>query len=325
METDALKIYNSNMYIQLRRSFNIIAKRAIHFVTKELQDELFNLNNQQYKNEVIERTLFGDCYFNIPAHLLDANNQDTSIRRALKELQIPIDDKDFIGNFMLSAKREKGCWRLLFPEKSVHFLTEVSKGVTPLQTVVYLSAKSIYTIRLYEVLMQFRDTGIYKVDIEYLCELLGVPEGYKRNTAILKLKTLDVAMKELKELYESRQSEIYFTYKEIRGGRGNKLQSLIFSIIWNQKKLKNGAPIDSDDYKYASLNMYKYFVENAEPKYKKVNGEFMNKALTKLRESGLITKFAKKIEKRVIDNPKVKYEQKGALIRYILEADFNIE
>lgn len=315
-------VYNSNMYIQLRRSFNVLQKRVIHFVVKQLQDELFNLNEQKYQGKKIERTLFGDCYFHIPTKVIDPLNQDTEIRKALKGLQIPIDSKDFIGNFMLSAKRQDGEWRLLFPEESVHFLTEVSKGVTPLQTLVYLSAQSIYTIRMYEILMQFRDTGKYYVKPEDLAEMLGAPDSYHKNFALLNQKALSPAKTELKELFDKKQSDIYFDWHEKRGGRGNKVQQLEFSIFWKDKAIAKDSE-QSENLRYIAAQLERLMVADVKEKQRKqANKAFISRAMSKLVETGQTKAFADKCEK-TLNNPKAK--DKARVIRTILENDFFCE
>jgi len=318
-------VYNSNMYIQLRRSFNVIQKRVIHFVVKQLQDELFSLNEQKYQGKPIERTLFGDCYFHIPTKAIDPLNQDTNIRKALKGLMIPVENKNTITVFLMKATRLDGEWRLLFSEEVVHFLTEVSKGVTPLGTLVYLSAESIYTIRMYELLMQFRDTGKYYTTPEDLCEMLGTPENYKKNSGLLKKKALNVAQKELKSLYEKRQSEIYFTYSEVKGGRGNKLQRLDFSIFYIDKAIKQDSE-QSESLRYIATQLERIMITEAKnKKYIKANKEFINRALSKLIELGKTKDFADKLEKRVIENPKVPFDGKGGAARWILIDDYGVE
>lgn len=318
--------YSSNMYIQLRKPFNILQKRVMYHVIKQLQNELYELNQQKSEGRPIERTLFGDCYFHIPCKIIDPENNDTHIRRALKGLQIPIDDPNFIGNFMLSAKREKGEWRLLFPEKAVHFLTEVSKGVTPLGVILYMSAESIYTIRLYELLMQFRDTGIWHTTPEDLCEMLGTPDSYKKNFGLLRIKALELAQKEMKKFYDSNQCEIYFVWEEERGGRGNKVQRLKFSIFWREKAI-NREEQKSEHMAFIYDNLMRIMVNdvNVSKHVKTANIDFINFALDKLIEFGNLARFADKLENRILQNPKVSFEKKGALARKILKEDFMID
>jgi|GEM_PF-3463916 len=320
-------VYYANKYIQLGKSFNVLQKRVIHFVVEQLQTEIYGLNQQKASHMPIQRTLFGDAYFRIPTRTIDPENQDNRIRQSLRGLKVSIDDKDFIGDFMLSAKREEGNWVLLFPEKTVHFLTEVSKGITPLQTIVYLSAKSKYTIRLYELLMRFRDTGIWYTTPEEVCYLFELPEAYRKNFGRLKQSVLEVARKEITELYKKRQSDIYFTYEETRSGRGNKVQQLKFSIFWRNKEVLQDGGTKSPDYVFVAENLLRLMVDS--PKINKhqkaANKEFVNKALSKLVETSRVKAFAEKLEKKVLQSAAVAHENKGALARYILIEDFGVQ
>jgi len=321
-----IDVYHANKYLQLGKSFNVLQKRVIHFVVKELQNEIYNLNDQKTKGKQIERTLFGDAYFNIPTKTIDPNNQDSRIREALRGLIIPIDDKEFVGNFMLSAKREEGNWRLLFPEKTVHFLTEVSKGITPLQTIVYITAQSKYTIRMYELLMRFRDTGKWFTAPEKICDLFELSITYRKNYGRLRQTILEPAKKELKKLYDKNQSDIYFDFSEMRSGRGNKVQELIFTIYWREKQKKKEKQ-EGTDLQFISDNLKRIMITDVKVSdgRKKKNEEFINKALSVLTETGNLKKFASKLENRILQNTKIEYENKGALARYILAEDFGID
>ena len=325
-KSDEIDIYHGNKYLQLGKSFNVLQKRVIHFVVKELQNEIYLLNEQKKANGNIERTLFGDAYFNIPAKTIDPTNQDKQIRNALRGLKINIDDDDFIGDFMLSAKRESGNWRLLFPEKTVHFLTEVSKGVTPLQTIVYLTAQSKYTIRMYELLMRFRDTGIWYTTPEDIGNLFDLPETYRNDFGRLRQTVIEKARKELLELYKNNQSDIYFTYEETKKGRGNKVTKIKLSIFWREKT-KARQDQDGKDLAFVSSNLNQIMIENVKitKHQKKANEEFINRALSKLIETGNLKYFLDKLENKILQNPKVAYDKKGALARYILEEDFGVE
>ncbi len=319
-------VYYANRYIQIGKNFNVIQKRIIHFVVAQLQAEMYNLNMQMVSNKPIQRTLFGDAYFRVPVSYIDKTNQDSQVRNALRGLKISIDDKDFIGDFMLSAKREKGDWVLLFPEKTVHFLTQVSKGITPLQTILYLTAQSKYTIRMYELLMRFRDTGVWYTTPEELCYYFELPASYRKDFGRLRQSVLEVARKELERLYRNNQSEIYFVYEEIRGGRGNKVKQLKFSIFWKEKKDQELRP-SNEEYLYVYNTLKRIMLEGEwiTEDQKRANEEFIKRAMSKLAETGNIKRFAEKLQKKVIENQKVKYENKGALARYILEEDYNVE
>lgn len=315
------KPYHSNQYIQLGKEFNVIQKRTIHFVVKQLQNIIYELNDAQFNNLPINRTTEGDCYFYIPTKMIDPHDDDTKIRRALKGLQIPIDDKSFIGNFMLSAERRSGHWCLLFPRKTVNFLTEVSKGITPLQTVVYLTAKSLYTIRFYEFCMQFRLSGKWYTTPEDLCDLLDAKKSYRSEYGNLRKMIIEPAQKELAQLYDSNQSDVKFSFEEVKGGRGNKCQQLIFSIISKDKAVKEQA--ENPDYEYVMTQLTRIMVTEVAENRKKKNIQFINKAISKLLETEQLKHFAFRLENRVVSNSDIK--NKGAMARKMLIEDYGVE
>jgi hypothetical protein len=325
-ENNKMDIYHANKYLQLGKMFNVQQKRAIHFVVKQLQNELYNLNQQKKEGKRIERTLFGDAYFFIPAKQIDPNNQDSQIRKSLRGLKISIDDNEFIGDFMLSAKREGGYWRLLFPEKTVHFLTEVSKGITPLQTIVYLTAQSKYTVRMYELLMRYRDTGKWYTTPEDLADLFELPTTYRKSFGRLSQTVLEPARRELLKLYRNNQSDIYFSYVDERGGRGNKVKRLIFSVFWREKRKKLEKQ-EGTDLQFVSDNLKRLMINDTKinKHQKKKNEEFIDRALSKLIETGNVKYFANKLENRILQNTKIEKDKKGALARYILMEDFGVE
>lgn len=320
------KVFSSNMYIQLRKEFNVLQKRTLHFVIKQLQDEMRNLNQQNANGNQIERTLFGDCYFKIPSKLIDPLNQDTAIRRALKSLQIPIATKDTDTFFLMKSTRKDGHWTLLFPEEVVHFLTEVSKGVTPLQTILYLSAKSIYTIRMYELLMQFRDTGKWYTTPEELGDYLSIPLSYQKDYNLFRTRAIETADKELRTLYKEKQSEIYFILTEESGGRGRKVKRLIFTIIWSEKN--NQKPQTQEelnvDHNWIIFRLKKIMIDDAKinEKAKIANRKYINYAVGKLVELNKINHFASKLN-WILETEKI--IEKGAYARTVLKDEYNIE
>lgn len=323
-------VYYANKYIRLGKNFSVLQKRIIHYVIAQLQNEMYNLGQQIAKNKPIERTLFGDAYFRIPVEKIDPHNQDSQVRNALRGLKIPIDDKEFIGDFMLSAKREGGNWVLLFPEKTVHFLTEVSKGLTPLETLPYIVAQSKHTLRMYELLMRFRDTGVWYTTPEDICHFFELPKTYTSNFGRLKQSVLNVAKRELKELYEKNQCVIWFEYEEVRGGRGNKVQKLKFIIYWREKggviKLEEKRKrYTNEENMFVYNTLMRMMVDEVENEHlKEANRKFVAKAMSKLTETLRITEFAELLDNKLHDD-KVEKERIGALIRHILETDYYVE
>jgi len=174
--------------------------------------------------------------------------------------------------------------------------------------------------------MRFRDTGIWYTTPENIAELFDLPDTYRKNYARLKQSILELARKELLELYKKNQSDIFFSYEEQRGGRGNKIKQIKFAIFWREKKI-NKEKQENKDLSFISSNLKRIMIDDAKvtKHQKKANEEFINRALSKLVETGNLKYFANKLEKKVLQNTNVEFMNKGALARYILIEDFNVE
>lgn len=91
-----------------------------------------------------------------------------------------------------------------------------------------LRLKSSNQLRMYEVLKQYEKVGSRKVSIKELRDLLGItPEEYPRWDNF-KNRVLDSCKQALEE-----STDIKFTYKLIKSGRGGKITGLEFFISKN--------------------------------------------------------------------------------------------
>lgn len=92
-----------------------------------------------------------------------------------------------------------------------------------------LRLKSSNQLRMYEILKQYEKVGSRKVSVKELRELLGItPTEYPR-WSDFKRRVLDSCQQALEE-----STDIKFTYKLIRSGRGGKITGLEFFISKNK-------------------------------------------------------------------------------------------
>ena len=82
---------------------------------------------------------------------------------------------------------------------------------------------SIYTIRLYEMMMQFQHTRFIRVELEQFKERLGVSDKYS-DYRILRRRVIETAVNEL-----NRKSLFTITFTPIRQGRSIKILHFNFS------------------------------------------------------------------------------------------------
>lgn len=57
----------------------------------------------------------------------------------------------------------------------------------------------VYSWRLFELLMQFKKTGLLKIPVEEFKRILETPDAYERDFGLIRSKVINVALKEIKE------------------------------------------------------------------------------------------------------------------------------
>jgi plasmid replication initiation protein len=215
--------------------------------------------------------------------IADAENY-SNLKHALKTMRdksFTIDDpknKYFFNSGLIGwSSIENGIISLTMPIQMVEILLNVyiDKGnFTAYNLVVANTLKSTYSMRFYEFCCQWRTRGNWDISPDKLKEFLNIShlksyENYKN----LKAKVIEVAKKELEELYEKGQSDIKFTYTEKKERR--TVVELCFSIISTKKGEEKAelSPSKPEDY-YFLLN----FLKNHFTTDKKYQEKIMNYA-----------------------------------------------
>jgi len=99
-----------------------------------------------------------------------------------------------------------------------------------------LSLKSIYSVRLYDLLKQYENIGSRTIDIALLREYCKIPDDDYKYYKDLRVWVVDSARREINE-----KTDIFFDYEEIKTGR--KVTSLQFTIKKNKNDQKQAVEI----------------------------------------------------------------------------------
>ena len=141
---------------------------------------------------------------------------------------IRIEDPNQIEKFRwisakLIYKKGEGRVGFSFSPEILPYLQQLKEQFTKYRLGDISSLKSTYSIRLYEMLMQFQRKGIALVGLEEFKERLGISDKYVdyRN---LKKKVIEPAVSEL-----NQKSHLTITFKSIREGRSIKKLQFFFS------------------------------------------------------------------------------------------------
>lgn len=102
-----------------------------------------------------------------------------------------------------------------FSTRLVPYLLQLKESFTTYKLSEVLPLKSIYSIRIYELLKQFEKIGYYEVSIENLRSYLELSEGQYVLYGHLKSRIIEPARKEL----DRANSDIHFDYEEVKVGK----------------------------------------------------------------------------------------------------------
>ena len=132
-------------------------------------------------------------------------------------------------NWFSSFSYEEGIIEYKFDPLLKPFLLQLKDTFTTYQLKNILSLKSIYSIRMYELLNQYKVIGKRTIEIEELKALLYIPESYKNNDIT---KLLENIKEEL-----TLKTDLTFNFEVFK--KQQKLNEVKFTIQHNKKETKS--------------------------------------------------------------------------------------
>jgi plasmid replication initiation protein len=123
--------------------------------------------------------------------------------------------------------------RLQFSQVITHFLSQLKEQFTQYRLENIMQFQSTHSIRIYELLMQWKTKSKMEVTLEWLKERLFLEDKYNK-TYELKRKVLDVAIKEI-----NKHSDMTVSYEKVK--RGRSITGFIFHYSIGQPKKSNKA------------------------------------------------------------------------------------
>jgi plasmid replication initiation protein len=115
-----------------------------------------------------------------------------------------------------------GSIKIIFSADVIPYLTKLEEEFTVYRIQQIGNLRSVYAVRMYELLLQFKSTGIRYFEIKKLRDILGLIDEYQL-FANLKAKVLDVAVSQINE-----HTDIKVKYETRKTGR--KITHLDFKI-----------------------------------------------------------------------------------------------
>lgn len=201
-------VVKSNKLIEARYRLSLQEQRLILLLTSKIRKE--DVDFQWYKLNIQDLAKFLGLEKN--------KNIYEAVRKAVKRLMrriITIDDISTDLHWIDAASYgEKGVVKIAVHQLLKPYLMSLRSHFTKyyLKYVVYL--KSIYSIRLYEILKRYENVGEAVLMLEDLRHMLGIKDAEYQAYNNFKRKTLLVAQEEIPQ-----KTDISFDFEELKEGK----------------------------------------------------------------------------------------------------------
>lgn len=226
MVSDDRMVIQSYLMTTAKFKFSIYEKRILGRLIQLMQPML---EGKKLKGKVIvNKNLWDEYNFEMPISLLATDTNQTRFKDAIKALhEKHFEYKDEEGNWeiihLIDTPKilKKGIIRFRLSDKLVNVFLDFSKGYSKYNSEVSLNLKSIYSMRLYELISNQKKPITFK--IETLREMFKLGDKYKLIGSFIQ-KIIDPSKKELDDF-----SNWSFDYKPIK--RGRKYEYIEFTPI----------------------------------------------------------------------------------------------
>ena len=171
---------------------------------------------------------------------ISQDNAYKQIQAAIKRIydrSVKTEDKERITEFRWVSSRtyfkKEGRFRIAMTDEVMPYLTQLKGQFTQYQLKHIAYFNSAHSIRIYELITQYRSVGSREITVEKLKEWLQVEESYSRWNNF-KARVLDPAISEINE-----KSDLFVEYEPIKKGR--KVTGIEFSITYEKPVKKRPA------------------------------------------------------------------------------------
>lgn len=214
MSTDSSLITMSNMLTRASYSLSLSEKRLLMLAITRLDG---TLDDSQIIR--IKPSEYADFY------ALNNTGAYRTLKRAVENLwtRTLVTDDNTKYRWIITSKYEDGFVELEFHPRLKPHLIQLQNQFT--QYFLHRAAdfKLLYTWRLFELIMQFKNTGYLRIELDEFKRTMDVPIAYNRDFGLVRSKVVAPAIKEIKE-----KDGLKITWKPIKTGR--KVTALEFKF-----------------------------------------------------------------------------------------------
>jgi len=322
IEKKSIIIAQANEITRQRQQFSLLEKRVIYQIIAKIRREFVEGKNG-------ERTLFNDLCVRIDEKILHectAKNDLRAVREAMSSLRhrdICINKPDggwLDVNFISYAEwqRQGRYYEVGVSNKILPYFVELAEKFTTFDLYVAVVLKSKWSQVLYEYCSMYvgRGNKTFFLDVNDMRERFDVGDKYP-NGANFKNRILEVARKEIKELFEQRQSPLYFEYfPDVKTMEGRRVTRYWFKVHTRESDEQQLAEFrDLQQQKFYILGQFNGLFKRDKKYVKRVAQEFD-------LHPNIITPFFNRFRKMQKEEEPADIAR---LTRYILKEDYGIK
>jgi hypothetical protein len=305
-------IAQDNRLTTARYELSLIEKRIMYYIIKEVR--------KRHIDRSASTNLFDNMIMSIPiADLAKETHQieqDSVVRKGLKALRLRSFEYEDVKNdywvecgFINYSEITKGVAEIEVSKKLMPFLVELSSNFTPYSLNIAMSLKSKWSQRMYEMCQKWQGAEGFRISVEELRKSFVLENKYPR-FALLNEFVLQIAKRELKDLFDQGQCDVYFDFSEERKGR---------TVEYLRFKLFRKADLNVKTTKDLLLELIPFFQGLFETTKKPKNDTFINQVIIKLQlHPNLIEPLNVRVKKLIAKGID---EETPILMRYILNED----
>lgn len=311
-----IMLAQDNILTQSRQNFKVIEKRCLYQIIREVR-------NRHIETNIGNRNLLDNMTLELlPSTLVQLGDEVKDVYSALKSLakkdiEIENEDEWVFTHWILQAKHDKkrNVYIIDVSRDIMPYLVELATEFTTYDLTVAISLKSTYSQRFYEFCSQYknRKNKTFFFTIEKLREMMMIENKYP-NIAHLKKYVLDVAQKEIKELYDKNQCDLWFEYS-VKDTDKKKILSYFFFIHTKED--------EENKLDYNSVNKCLGRISSIMNTFFPRDKKYIKRVIQAIQlRPDISLELIEKLEKKVLD-----YDKKDIppIIRFVLSEDYGIK
>ncbi len=238
----------ANVITEARYDFDVVEKRILFQIIRNVRHEFVEKERGQkdlFDNLIVQLT---------PKQLRECDNLNRVYKSAMKlrKRDITIDTDEMFLNVgyidWVKHRKKEAHLEVQVSKEIVPYLVALTRNFTNYDLTVAMTLKCVYSQRFYELCSQYKNynNGYFFKSIEQLRDMFMLEDKYKAFKDF-RIRVLESAQKELKELYDEGMSDLYFTY-DTKEKQGKKILSLSFYVHTREREELSKQSIDDSIY-----------------------------------------------------------------------------